>query len=121
MFKKILLVFLCLVMMLSLCACKSKIDNDLLGTWEYSKDTHTKYEFNEDGTGCLCVQIKKNDEVVEEHYEYTYNCNGDKLQIDFKANILTDCVYTYSISGKNLTFIGGEGTDGGTYLLNKIK
>ena len=87
----------------------NKPDTKITGLWQY--DEYTKYEFNEDGTGCLCA-----DDV---HYEYTYKLSGDKVSIDFEKDIVRDCDYTYFIEENTLTLIGGDGTDGGTYKLEK--
>lgn len=84
--------------------------NELLGVWQY--DQYTQYEFSNDGEGCLCV-----DDV---HYEYKYKISGDTLKLDFVEDIVRDCEYSFAIDGNTLTLIGGEGTDGGTYSLNKI-
>jgi len=87
----------------------SKNNDILVGTWKY--DQYTEYEFFEDGTGCLCV-----DDV---HYEYKYKISGDKLKLDFTEDVVRDCEYTFTVEEKNLTLVGGEGTDKGTYKLNK--
>ena len=87
----------------------NKPDTKIIGLWQY--DEYTKYEFNEDGTGCLCA-----DDV---HYEYTYKLSGDKVIIDFGNDVVRDCDYTYSVEEDTLTLIGGDGTDGGTYKLEK--
>lgn len=81
----------------------------LVGTWVY--DEYTQYVFAEDGSGCLNV-----DDV---RYDYTYKTTGNKLTIDFSEDVVRDCEYTFSIDGTELTLIGGENTDGGTYQLTK--
>ena len=86
-------------------------NNDILvGTWKY--DQYTEYEFNDNGVGYLCV-----DDV---RYEYKYKISGDKLKLDFTEDIVRDCEYTFTVEEKNLTLVGGEGTDKGTYKLSKI-
>lgn len=87
----------------------NKPDTKIIGVWQY--DAYTKYEFHEDGSGCLCA-----DDV---HYEYTYKLSGDKVHIDFEEDVVRDCDYTYSVEENTLTLIGGDGTDGGTYKLKK--
>ena len=87
----------------------NKPDTKIIGVWQY--DEYTKYDFNEDGTGCLCA-----DDV---HYEYTYKLSGDKVIIDFEEDVVRDCDYTYSVEDDTLTLNGGDGTDGGTYKLEK--
>lgn len=85
-------------------------NNELLGVWQY--DQYTQYEFSEKGHGCLCV-----DDV---HYEYQYSVSGKTIKLDFTENIVRDCEYTFSIENDVLMLVGGEGTDGGTYKLNKV-
>lgn len=87
----------------------NKPDAEIIGVWQY--DEYTKYEFNKDGTGCLFA-----DDV---HYEYTYKLSGDKIIINFEKDVVRDCDYTYSVEDDTLTLIGGDGTDGGTYKLEK--
>lgn len=87
-----------------------KQNNALIGSWKY--DQYTEYEFYDNGKGCLCV-----DDV---HYEYEYKINGDKLKLDFTEDIVRDCEYTFTVENNNLTLVGGEGTDQGTYKLNKV-
>ena len=92
------------------CALLPKTDSELIGVWQYNE--YTKYEFFEDGKGCLCA-----DDV---HYEYEYKISNGTLKLDFVEDVVRDCDYSYSIDGKKLTLTGGEGTDGGTYELNKV-
>lgn len=87
-----------------------KQNNALIGTWKY--DQYTEYEFYDNGKGCLCV-----DDV---HYEYEYKISGDKLTLDFTEDVVRDCEYTFTVENNNLTLVGGEGTDQGTYKLNKV-
>ena len=54
------------------------------------------------------------------HCEYEYKINNGTLKLDFVEDVVRDCDYSYSIEGKKLTLTGGEGTDGGTYELNKV-
>lgn len=86
-----------------------KKDKDLIGTWQYNE--YTKYEFYDNGQGCLCA-----DDV---HYKYEYKLSGDTLKLDFAEDIVRDCEYLYAVENKTLTLTGGEGTDGGTYTLSK--
>lgn len=83
--------------------------NPLVGTWVY--DSYTQYVFEKDGKGCLLV-----DDV---RYDYSYKTNGEKLTIDFSEDVVRDCEYTFSIDKNELTIVGGENTDGGTYKLKK--
>ena len=86
-----------------------KKSNKLIGTWRY--DEHTQYVFEKDGTGKLLA-----DDVT---YSYAYTVNGKKLILDFTEDIVRDCDYTFSVNRTTLTLIGGTGTDGGSYKLNK--
>jgi hypothetical protein len=79
------------------------------GTWVY--DQYIKYEFDGQGKGCMCLE--------NIHYEYSYKINDNILSMDFKNEAVHDCSYTFEVDGNNLTFVGGEGTTGGTYLLTK--
>lgn len=90
-------------------ALVNKPDIKIIGVWQYNE--YTKYEFAEDGTGCLCAD--------DAHYEYTYKLSGDKVIIDFEKDIVRDCEYSYSVKDNTLTLIGGDGTDGGTYELKR--
>ena len=69
----------------------SKQNNALIGTWRY--DQYTEYE---------------------------YKIAGDKLKLDFTEDIVRDCEYSFTVENNILTLVGGEGTDQGTYKLNKI-
>lgn len=86
-----------------------KKSNKLIGTWRY--DEHTQYVFEKDGTGKLLA-----DDVT---YSYTYTVKGKNLILDFTEDIVRDCDYTFSVNRTALTLIGGTGTDGGSYKLNK--
>lgn len=86
-----------------------KKTNELVGTWIY--DEHTQYVFEKDSTGKLLA-----DDVT---YTYVYFIKGEKLTIDFTEDIIRDCDYTFSVNNAVLTLVGGDGTDGGTYKLNK--
>lgn len=79
------------------------------GTWKY--DEYTQYEFDGNGSGCMCLE--------DLHYEYTYTVNDNKLKLDFKDDSVHDCTYTFLIENTTLTLSGGEGTVGGTYVLQR--
>jgi hypothetical protein len=81
----------------------------LSGAWMY--DQYTKYEFDGYGKGCMCLS--------DTHYEYSYKINGNTLSMDFENEAVHDCSYTFSVKDNTLTIVGGEGTSGGTYKLNK--
>lgn len=95
------------VILLSVLLSGDNKNNVLVGTWKY--DQYTEYEFFKDGTGCLCV-----DNI---HYEYKYKISGDKLKLDFTEDVVRDCEYKFVVKNKNLTLVGGKGTDNGTYKL----
>ena len=76
------------------------------GTWVY--DEYTQYEFDGKGNGCMCL----------EEYHYEYSIKNDQLLLDFKDSSVHDCAYTFSVKDNTLTFVGGEGTTGGTYKLS---
>ena len=84
-------------------------ENPLVGTWVY--DEHTQYIFEKDGTGKLFA-----DDVA---YDYIYSVEGDRLTIDFTKDIVRDCEYTFTTDNGILTLVGGSGTDGGSYKLNR--
>ena len=72
----------------------------------------TEYEFDGRGSGCLHVEDAY-------HYAYTYKIRRETLRINYKAAEVHDAVYTFSLDGDTLTLIGGEGTAGGTYELQR--
>lgn len=86
-----------------------KKPNVLVGTWVY--DEHTQYIFEKGGKGKLLA-----DDVV---YDYLYSVKGDRLIIDFTKDIVRDCEYTFTTDNGILTLVGGSGTDGGSYKLNR--
>lgn len=105
-----LLIFIAAIITILIVLQNDKTAEKLIGIWRY--DEYTQYFFEKDGTGKLLV-----DDVA---YEYTYTIKGEKLIIDFIENIVRDCEYTYAINDNGtLTLIGGLGTDGGCYDLNK--
>lgn len=66
----------------------------LQGTWYY--DQYTEYEFDGKGNGCMCID-KTN------HYEFTYDIDGDTLKVDYALDYVTDCKYTCSVDCDFLT------------------
>ena len=81
------------------------------GTWDF--DGTTTYSFDGEGSGAMVLPSIS--------YDFTYMINGDRLVIDFANEILQDSTYTFLVEDGTLTMIGGEGTIGGTYELNKRK
>ena len=106
----IILAVILIALIIFLIVGPSKQNSALIGTWKY--DQYTEYEFYDNGKGCLCV-----DDV---HYEYEYKISGDRLQLDFIEDVVRDCEYTFTVENNKLTLVGGEGTDQGTYKLNKV-
>ena len=94
------------------CAGGKKDLSVLQGTWYY--DQYTEYEFDGKGNGCMCID-KTN------HYEFTYDIDGDTLKVDYALDYVTDCEYTYTVDGEKLTLLGGNGTaePGKAYELTK--
>ena len=88
-----------------------KVNSELIGKWRYNE--FTAYEFYDNGKGCLCL-----DDV---HYEYTFKTSSNKLTLDFSQDVVRDCEYTFDVYANELTIVGGEGTDKGTYKLQKEK
>ncbi len=86
-------------------------NNEIIGTWLY--DEYNQYTFNSDGTGYLMA-----DDV---RYDYSFSLDNGKLVLDFYKDIVKDCEYEYSITASELSIIGGNGTDGGSYSLSKIR
>ena len=74
---------------------------ELVGVWRY--DEYTQYEFGDGGRGCLCLDGST-------HYEFTYTIDQDVLFLDFTVDYVTDCRYTYKVTGNTLTLVGGDGT-----------
>ena len=83
--------------------------NEIIGTWRY--DEYNQYTFNSDGTGFLMADNVR--------YVYVFELSDDKLILDFNKEIVKDCEYKYQVNGEELKLIGGSGTDGGEYYLEK--
>lgn len=83
--------------------------DELQGTFKYSESV--KYEFSGKGKGAMYDN--------DTEYQYTYSIDGDTLKLDFKDEAVRDATYTFSIENDNLTLIGGEGTMGGEYILER--
>ena len=81
----------------------------LKGTFIYNNNV--KYEFDGNGKGAMYDGNTK--------YDYTYTIQEGNLMMDFKNEAVHDATYTYQLEGEVLTLIGGEGTTGGEYTLNK--
>ncbi len=87
----------------------SENSNILNGVWKY--DEYTKYEFKENGIGCMCLDNL--------HYKYTYKIDNNKLMLDFEDEAVHDCTYIFALNENELTIKGEDGTVGGTYRLTK--
>lgn len=107
----IILGFIILVaVLMGIMSIISRLDlNAVEGTWIY--DAYTSYEFDGKGNGCMHLE--------ELSYEYTYTVKDNELTINFKDDSVRDCTYVFSIKDDTLTIVGGEGTVGGTYELQK--
>ena len=108
----LLIVILIVVLICKGCAGGKKDLSVLQGTWYY--DQYTEYEFDGKGNGCMCID-KTN------HYEFTYDIDGDTLKVDYALDYVTDCEYTYTVDGDKLTLVGGNGAvePGKVYELTK--
>lgn len=120
--KSRLLCILCIMVMLAFCvgflwlknADGRHVENDLLGTWQY--DEYTAYIFEENGTGYL--QLDGDDRFL-----FSYVAKDGTLDLSFELEYVNDCQYSYTVTDKHLTLIGGEGTAeiGKAYDLIKIQ
>lgn len=81
----------------------------LKGTFVY--DETIKYEFNGKGYGAMYDKETK--------YPYNYVITNNTLKLDFKNESIKDASYTFSINNNTLQLIGGEGTIGGIYTLER--
>ena len=108
----LLIVILIVVLICKGCAGGKKDLSVLQGTWYY--DQYTEYEFDGKGNGCMCID-KTN------HYEFTYDIDGDTLKVDYALDYVTDCEYAYTVEKDKLTLVGGNGTaePGKVYELTK--
>ena len=108
----LLIVILIVVLICKGCAGGKKDLSVLQGTWYY--DQYTEYEFDGKGNGCMCID-KTN------HYEFTYDIDGDTLKVDYALDYVTDCEYTFTVEQDKLTLVGGNGTaePGKVYELTK--
>jgi len=84
-------------------------EEKLIGTWVY--DDGTEYRFAQDGTGGMTVGSYE--------YKFTYDTSDNNLKILYDNSEVHDSEYTYSLEGDKLKLIGGEGTAGGEYYLEK--
>ena len=84
-------------------------DPTIEGIWLY--EDSTRYCFFEDKTGRM--------DVGNESYEYTYSVTDGTVSIDFVQDFLRDCKYAFTVKGDTMTLVGGEGTAGGEYRLQR--
>lgn len=82
----------------------------IAGTWLYTDGT--KYQFDEDMTGGMYVGDYK--------YGFVYEISDNNIKIDYNNNEVHDSVYEFGFEDGKLKLIGGEGTAGGEYLLERI-
>ena len=103
--RKIVSVFLILVLVLSLCACSN--EQRIVGTWKHQATilgvvTESTYEFKEDGTGVLTGVLP---------IEFTYEFVDSELHITTNTLGLENTTkYTFEFSGDKLTLKSGDTT-----------
>ncbi len=85
--------------------------DSIVGLWLYTDGT--TYEFEADMTGGMYINDYK--------YTYTYSVLNNKLKIDYDNAEVHDSVYDYYLQDGKLKLIGGEGTAGGEYLLERVQ
>ena len=110
----LLFVVIFIVLICKGCTGGKKDLSVLQGTWYY--DQYTKYEFDGKGNGCMCID-KTN------HYDFTYDINGNTLKVDYALDYVIDNEYTSSIDDEKLNLAGGNGTvePGKVYELTFVK
>ena len=110
---KIILIILLIIIIVAIIAIATisilKPVDELQGTFRYNESV--KYEFNGKGKGAMYDN--------ETEYKYAYSVDGNILKIDFKDEVIYDATYTFNITDNTLTLIGGEGTTGGEYVLER--
>ena len=85
---------------------KAKILN---GTYVY--DENTKYTFDGVKEGTLYCS--------DGEFKYIYVIQDSKLKLYFENHDMKDATYLFNLADNKLTLIGGAGTTGGTFILNK--
>lgn len=98
------------------CSGYTSTDDHDIGTsikGEYVYDQYTEYSFDGNGRGQMNLETK--------NYDFSYITGNNILSIDFDDDTILDCEYSYSVDGDILTIIGGEGTNGYSYILTKKK
>ena len=108
----VLLIFLIVLLCKGLSGDDKKLQ-ELQGCWYYNE--HTEYEFDGEGGGRMFFDEDK-------AFEYTYTVKDNTVCLDFELEYVTDCQYTYKVTGDKLTLIGGEGTAeiGKEYVLTRL-
>ena len=111
---KAFLAYLIMAIVLTCAGCaEEKLNTELIGVWQY--DAYTQYQFTDASHGCMCLD-------KQTHYEYSYRIEENILYIDFTLDYVTDCQYTYTLAGDQLTLVGGPGTAevGKEYVLARV-
>ena len=87
-------------------------ENSIVGTFLY-EENNTRYEFNEDGTGCMSSG--------DYNFDYKYIINENILEIDLVEDTVHDVKYTYELNNGILKLTAKEGTVsiGEEYILKK--
>ena len=88
----------------------AKEKDPLVGTWQYLDGT--KYTFSEGGKGAMTVE--------NYDYIYSYTSDGTNLHIDYEKPEVHDADYTYEVKDTVLHLVGGKGTAGGEYDMNRV-
>lgn len=81
----------------------------LNGTYVYNENT--KYTFDGIKEGTLYCP--------DGEFKYIYVIQDSKLKLYFEDDDMRDATYLFNLADNKLTLIGGAGTTGGTFVLNK--
>lgn len=89
---------------------ESELSEEIIGTWDL--DGYTGFKFDNNRNGKL---IAGEHELV-----FKYTINGDELKLKFTSSKAINGAYTASVTGDILHLIGGEGTIGASFDLNRM-
>lgn len=102
-------IILASIILMYACGIIGSHPEELSGTWVY--DDYMNFEFDGKKSGYM--------HLGDLEYDYRYKVRRNRLKLDFTDEAVEDCVYKYVINENNLTLVGGEGTTGGTYQLQR--